>query len=154
MANMRKYTAAIRHTHTFTDIRHGFFVWSMKWSAINMIIYHINSWRHFKGKKLPIESTGRSRSILSDGWGASFPAMQKERRTSEKGERGWGAVRGSQLWVWAARGWFDWWVLEFCGGFKYFLFSPRKLGKIPILTNIFQRGWNHQLVEFCGWLVG
>ena len=26
------------------------------------------------------------------------------------------------------------------GGFKYFLFSPRKLGKIPILTNIFQMG--------------
>ena len=25
-------------------------------------------------------------------------------------------------------------------------FSPRKLGKIPILTNIFQPGWNHQLV--------
>ena len=31
------------------------------------------------------------------------------------------------------------------GGFKYSLFSPRKLGKIPILTNIFQMGWNHQL---------
>ena len=26
------------------------------------------------------------------------------------------------------------------GGFKDLLFSPRKLGKIPILTNIFQRG--------------
>ena len=26
------------------------------------------------------------------------------------------------------------------GGFKYFLFSPRKLGKIPILTTIFQLG--------------
>ena len=32
------------------------------------------------------------------------------------------------------------------GGFKDFLFSPRKLGKIPILTNIFQMDWNHQLV--------
>ena len=32
------------------------------------------------------------------------------------------------------------------GGFKYVLFSPRKLGKIPNLTNIFQRGWNHQPV--------
>ena len=32
------------------------------------------------------------------------------------------------------------------GGFRYFLFSPRKLGKIPILTHIFQMGWfNHQL---------
>ena len=32
------------------------------------------------------------------------------------------------------------------GGFKYFLCSPRKLGKIPIVTHIFQRGWfNHQL---------
>ena len=31
------------------------------------------------------------------------------------------------------------------GGFKYFLFSSQNLGKIPILTNIFQRGWNHQL---------
>ena len=33
------------------------------------------------------------------------------------------------------------------GGFKYFYFHPH-LGKIPILTNIFQRGWNHQLVVF------
>jgi len=32
------------------------------------------------------------------------------------------------------------------GGFKYFLFSPRTLGKIPNLTHMFQRGWNHQLV--------
>ena len=32
------------------------------------------------------------------------------------------------------------------GGFKYVLFSPRKLGKISNLTNIFQMGWfNHQL---------
>ena len=30
--------------------------------------------------------------------------------------------------------------------FWYFSCSPRKLGKIPILTNIFQMGWNHQLV--------
>ena len=29
--------------------------------------------------------------------------------------------------------------------FQVFLFSPRKLGKIPILTNIFQMGRNHQL---------
>ncbi len=39
------------------------------------------------------------------------------------------------------------------GGSKYFLFSPRKLGKIPILTNIFQRGWNHQLDTYkCTWI--
>ena len=31
------------------------------------------------------------------------------------------------------------------GGFKYFCFHPY-LGKIPILTNIFQMGWNHQPV--------
>ena len=30
------------------------------------------------------------------------------------------------------------------GGSKDFLSSPRTLGKIPILTNIFQMGWNHQ----------
>ena len=28
------------------------------------------------------------------------------------------------------------------GGFKYFLYPY--LGKIPILTNVFQMGWNHQ----------
>ena len=27
------------------------------------------------------------------------------------------------------------------GGFNYFLFSPRKLGKMSNLTHIFQRGW-------------
>ena len=32
------------------------------------------------------------------------------------------------------------------GGFKYYYFHPY-LGKIPILTNIFQWGWNHQLVS-------
>ena len=32
------------------------------------------------------------------------------------------------------------------GGFQYFwYFHPGSLGKIPILTNIFQMGWNHQL---------
>ena len=35
------------------------------------------------------------------------------------------------------------------GGFKYFFFHPY-LGKIPNLTNIFQRGWNHQLVVYHG----
>ena len=33
------------------------------------------------------------------------------------------------------------------GNSNIFWFSPRKLGKIPILTNIFQMGWNHQLVK-------
>ena len=33
-----------------------------------------------------------------------------------------------------------WWQL------KYFLFSPL-FGKIPIVTNIFQMGWNHQLAK-------
>ena len=38
-------------------------------------------------------------------------------------------------------------------GFKYFLCSPRKLGKIPILTfHIFQSGWfSHQLVLYMIW---
>ena len=31
------------------------------------------------------------------------------------------------------------------GGFKHFFYFHHYLGKIPILTNIFQRGWNHQL---------
>ena len=31
------------------------------------------------------------------------------------------------------------------GGFQYFFNFHPYLGKIPILTNIFQRGWNHQL---------
>ena len=30
------------------------------------------------------------------------------------------------------------------GGFKYFFNVHPYLGKIPMLTNIFQRGWNHQ----------
>ena len=37
-------------------------------------------------------------------------------------------------------------MIELDGGFKYVLFSPL-LGMIPILTNISQLGWNHQLVE-------
>ena len=36
------------------------------------------------------------------------------------------------------------------GGFKYFFFHPY-LGKIPNLTNIFQRGWNHQPEYFWCW---
>ena len=39
-----------------------------------------------------------------------------------------------------------WWFQSF----KYFLFSSLQNGKIPILTNIFQWGWNHQLeLEGC-----
>ena len=34
------------------------------------------------------------------------------------------------------------------GGFKYFSFSPLFGEDEPILTNIFQRGWNHQQVFF------
>ena len=33
------------------------------------------------------------------------------------------------------------------GGFKYFYVHPY-LGKIPILTNSFQMGWNHQPVIY------
>ncbi len=38
-------------------------------------------------------------------------------------------------------------VFQLGGGFKYFLFSSRSLGKIPILTNIFEMGWNRQLAN-------
>ena len=33
------------------------------------------------------------------------------------------------------------------GGFKHFLFSPLLGEMIANLTNMFQVGWNHQLVE-------
>ena len=33
------------------------------------------------------------------------------------------------------------------GNSNILLFSPQKLGKIPLLTHIFLRGWNHQLVN-------
>ena len=41
-----------------------------------------------------------------------------------------------------------WWFLP------YFFYVHPYLGKIPILTNIFQMGWNHQLVHVfvAGWL--
>ena len=39
------------------------------------------------------------------------------------------------------------WAIDFLdGGFNFFYFHLY-LGKIPILTNIFQGGWNHQLVS-------
>ena len=37
-------------------------------------------------------------------------------------------------------------VFKLGGGFKYCYCHPY-LGKIPILTIIFQMGWNHQLVK-------
>ena len=40
------------------------------------------------------------------------------------------------------------WGITIGGGFKDFLFSSRKLGKIPILTHIFQMGRNHQLDNY------
>ena len=41
-------------------------------------------------------------------------------------------------------------ILSFLGGgFKYVSFSTPKIGEmIPILTNIFEMGWNHQLARF------
>ena len=39
-------------------------------------------------------------------------------------------------------------LVQLGGGFKYFfMFTLIYLGKIPILTHIFQRAWNHQLVQ-------
>ena len=35
------------------------------------------------------------------------------------------------------------------GGFIFFFFHPRKLGRWSNLTNIFQMGWNHQLGVVC-----
>ena len=42
-------------------------------------------------------------------------------------------------------------LVFFCGWWfqRFFIFIPI-WGKIPILTNIFQRGWNHQLVLVFG----
>ena len=34
------------------------------------------------------------------------------------------------------------------GGFQVVYVHPRNLGKIPILTNIFQMGWSQQLGRF------
>ena len=42
----------------------------------------------------------------------------------------------------------DGWMDELGGGFKYFFYVHPYLGKILILTNIFQRGWNHQPDEW------
>ena len=42
-----------------------------------------------------------------------------------------------------AGGWFKGFL---GGGLKHFLCSPRSLGKWSKLTNIFQMGWNHQVV--------
>ena len=39
------------------------------------------------------------------------------------------------------------WLLWLGRVFKYFFYFHPCLGKIPILTNMFQRGWNHQLDE-------
>ena len=42
----------------------------------------------------------------------------------------------------------NWWLKNTGCWFQtfFFHFHPYYLGKIPMLTNIFQRGWNHQLV--------
>jgi len=40
------------------------------------------------------------------------------------------------------------WGITIGGGFRDFLFSSRKVGKIPILTHIFQMGRNHQLDNY------
>ncbi len=70
--------------------------------------------------------------------GYRFPAMGFQRI---------GTSISSRLWmVWSFDSWGELEVSVFeCGVFKYIYFHPY-LGKIPILTNIFQRGWTHQLV--------
>ena len=54
--------------------------------------------------------------------------------------------------LWLLRGYRGWTTTQLYGDYfitrwwqlKYLLFSPRTLGKISNLTNIFQMGWNHQ----------
>ena len=50
-------------------------------------------------------------------------------------------------WGWSQNPGFTKWVSNPGGGFKYFYVHPY-LGKIPILTHIFQMGWNHQPVIY------
>ena len=54
--------------------------------------------------------------------------------------RWWLRGRGHGRWQVRRRFFSRWWF------HKYFVFLLLTLGKIPILTHIFQRGWNHQLV--------
>ena len=49
-----------------------------------------------------------------------------------------------QMW-WSKFFWFFWYSTGWW--FQIFFYVHPYLGKIPILTNIFQRGWNHQLVN-------
>ena len=60
----------------------------------------------------------------------------------------WPRVQRSIIWTYIfvckAFGWQKWWL---GGGFKQFNFYPY-LGKIPILTNILEMGWNHQLDKY------
>ena len=67
-----------------------------------------------------------------------------------------GGWRESILWVfpwfspWVL---FSWWCFKLVGGFKHFFCFYPCLGKIPILTNIFQVGWNHQPVKIVPWKI-
>ena len=40
------------------------------------------------------------------------------------------------------------WLKKLGGGFFHILYFQPHFGKIPILTNLFQMGWNHQPVMF------
>ena len=55
------------------------------------------------------------------------------------------------LTAWQSKAGF-WIYLKQGGGFKYFFYCYPYLGMIPILTNIFQRGWNHQLAQEVSWV--
>ena len=78
-------------------------------------------------------------------------SLNKKKTRKTRGEEVFRWIRGLKVprkelkrnswWLNGLNGWRHWlhrYIRYLVGGFKYFLFSPRKLGKIPILTNIFK----------------
>ena len=71
------------------------------------------------------------------------PAEAKDTITKEAGDS------NGLIDPWAGPGqlmkWMDGWMMMMTGWWFHFFYFHPYLGKIPSLTNIFQRGWNHQL---------
>ena len=112
-------------------------------------------WRHFGTFHIPIHSVGGFNFPSVWGFGGCRPWRSVGSAADSRGRNPKGEPQLPRVGVFN-EGEADKFTKEarfptnskLGGGFKYFLFSPRSLGKWSNLTNIFQMGWNHQPVNW------
>ena len=103
----------------------------------------------FKKKKSPSANSGpQPHPVTRKGWALGVLGFTQDGLGCPHRCSRWDTVQGRLFFFGDIYNKNSRWGITIGGSFRDFLFSSRKLGKIPILTHIFQMGRNHQLDNY------